>query len=514
MSKKRRILGLLTLCALFFTIQMTGATNNNKNRPNVIYIYASDMGKGLLSAYGQKHFTTPNIDALINNGVSFSKAYGGSIPAYARASLYTGYHDCSKDKWRIIRGGAYTKGNLSLIDIDENSINSNDILLPDNDLYLPQVFKKAGYTTAQIGVLGIGNISTRKQMNRYGWDYSYGYLDFEQSRGYYPPFVFENEEIVMIEGNSRFDCGITLTPETEIAYNDRWNMDGKKTYSPDLFINKTIEFLKLFKDSPFYLMYNTQLPRGPVSIPSIHPEVANNDALTQIEKEYASMVKLLDDQIGIIMAELRNLGLEENTMVIFASDNGHEIHYQQEGRIIRPFRNQRTNALFDNLHNKYYSDRAGDIFNGNAGMAGIRFSNLEGGIRIPLTFYWKGNLQKRVCNEIVSHCDFLPTMADFLSVKLQTKKDGTSFLPALMKKRTLPKNRYIIASSSEGPTIITNEGWKLRYYTKSKQYELYNLEKDPEEKYNVILRFPNKAEELKKILLQKCDGRIDNGVVS
>ena len=512
MKKKRFILGSLVLCVLFFTLQTINASE--KNKPNIIYIYASDMGKGLLSAYGQKHFTTPNIDALINNGVSFSNAYGGSATAYARASLYTGYHDCSKDKWRIGRGGAYAKGSIDFIASDENTINNNAILLPDNDLYLPQVFKKAGYITAQIGVLGIGNISTRQQMDRYGWDYNYGYLDFVQSRGYYPPFMFENDSIVMIEGNTRHDCGVTYEPESEAAYKDRWNMEGKKVYSPDLFINKTVEFLKMFKDTPFYLMFNTQLPQGPVSVPSVHPEVANNDALTQVEKEYASMVKLLDDQVGMIMSELRNLGLEENTIVIFASDCGHEIYYQQEGRISKPFRNPKTNKLLDNLFDKYYSDKVGDVFNGNAGMAGIKYSNLNGGINIPLTFYWKGKLQKRVCDEVVSNCDFLPTMADFLGVKLQTKKDGNSFLPALMKGKKLPKNRYIIASSSEGPTIITNEGWKLRYHSKSKKYELYNLKRDPEEKYDVILRFPAEAEKLKNILLQKCNDQIENGIVN
>jgi len=511
MSNKRFIFGLLTLCAFFFIVQTTGAAD--KNRPNIIYIYTSDLGKGLLSVYGQKHFTTPNIDALINNGLSFSKAYGGSTTAYARASLYTGYFDCRKDKWRIIRGGAYTKGS-AYIDIDEREINANDLSLPENDLYLPQVFKKAGYVTAQIGLLGMGNISTRQQIERYGWDYSYGYLDFEQGRGYYPPFLFENEKIITIEGNTRNDCGVTPVPESENAYKERWNMNGKEVYSPDLFINKTIEFIRMFKDGPFYLMFNTQLPHGPVSIPAVHPEVANNDALTPVEKEYASMVKLLDDQVGIIMSELRSLGLEENTIIIFASDNGHEIHYQQIDHITRPFRNIKNKQFFDNLHNKYYSDRAGDVFNGNAGMAGVKYSNLDGGIHIPLVFYWKGNLKKGVCNEIVSNCDFLPTMADFLGVNLSVKKDGTSFLPALMKGRKLPKNQFIVASSSEGPTIITNEGWKLRYHLASRKYELYNLDKDPEEKYDVILRFPEKAEELKKILLQICDGRIENGVVS
>ena len=501
---------LFTFCAIFFITQITSA--NDKNRPNIIYIYASDMGKGLLSAYGQKHFTTPNIDALFNNGVSFDYAYGGSNTAYARVSLLTGYHDCNKGKWRITRGGNYIREDTTHIYESENILNSN-ILLPENDLYLPQVFGRAGYTTAQIGMLGWGYVSTRSQMAEHGWDYYYGYLDLVRSRGYYPPFIFENGRVVLIEGNTRADCGRSSEVESEAAYKNRWNMEGKKTYAPDLFINKTLELINSLKDVPFFLMFNSQLPGGSISIPAIHPEVANNNALTQIEKEYASMVKLLDDQVGLIMSELRKLGLEENTIIIFASDNGHEIHYQQEGRIKKPFRNIRTDEPFDNSYHKYYSNLAGDIFDGNAGLAGVKNSNLEGGIRIPLVFYWKGNLKKSVSNEVVSGYDILPTMAEFLGVKLQTKKDGISFLPALMKGKKLPKNRYIITASNEGPVIITNEGWKLRYFNLPKKYELYNIRNDNEEKYDVILRSTKKAEELKKIILKECNGNIENGIV-
>jgi arylsulfatase A-like enzyme len=288
-------------------------------------------------------------------------------------------------------------------------------------------------------------------------------------------------------------------------------MDGKKTYAPDLFIHKIVEFLHESKDMPFFLMYSTPLPHGPVSIPAIHPEVANNEALTQVEKEYTSMVKRLDDQVGIIMKELQALNLEDNTIIVFSSDNGHDIHYLQEGRIARPFVNKKTGELFDNYFNKYYGANAGDIFIGSAALAGLKFSNLEGGICIPLTFYWKGKLNKNVCEEFVSGYDFLPTMADLLNVKLQTKKDGISFLPTLTKGKKLPKNRYIIVGSDEGPVMITNEGWKLRYFNKKKIYELYNIRKDPEEKYNVILRFPDTAEKMKKTLLEECNGAIENG---
>ena len=501
---------IYSLFALFTFTQLSGAVD--KNRPNVIYIYASDMGKGLLSAYGQKQFTTPNLDALVNEGVSFNYAYGGSQTAHARASLLTGYHDCNKDKWRISRGGNFIRKDTLYLSESENLL-SGGMLLPENDLFLPQVFKKAGYSTAQIGMLGIGNSTARSQMVSQGWDYYYGYLDLVRSKGYYPPFLFENGQAVIIEGNTRADCGRSYEPENEKSFNERWDMEGKKEYSPNLFIDKTVELLNDFKDFPFFLMFSTQLPHGPVSIPAIHPEVANNNALSQIEKEYASMVKLLDDHVGIIMSELRKLGLEENTIIVFASDNGHEIYYQQEGRIKKPFIDIRTGELFDNLHQKYYSNKAGDIFNGNGGLAGTKFSNLEGGISIPLVFYWKGRLKKSINDEFVSNYDFLPTMADLLGVKLQTKKDGISLLPALMKGKKLPKTRHIIMASQEGPALVTNEGWKLRYYNHLKKFELFNLRNDREEKYDVILRFPEKAEELKKILLKECKGNIDNGVI-
>ena len=509
MYKKRIIFSLLTISTLCI-----GSLQATASKPNVIIIYADDLGKGLLSAYGQKQFTTPNIDALINNGVDFSYAYGGAMCSYARASLLTGYHSCTQEKWRITAGGSYLKDKIEHIPPSETYIDGNDILLPDNELYLPQVFKKAGYTTGQIGKLGIGGSSTRKQMVRYGWDYFYGYLDFERSRGYYPPFLFENEDIVTIEGNTKTNCGMNDEPESQEAFEKRWNMEGKTTYAPDLFLDKTLEFLRTFKNGPFFLMFSSQLPHGPVSVPAIHHEVANNDALTQVEKEYASMVKYLDEQVGKIMAELRALGIEENTIVIFTSDNGHENHYFQPDRFERPPINIYTKEYFDESYTKYYSELGGDVFNGNAGMAGLKRNNLEGSIHVPLAIYWKGSLKHRVCNEVVVNYDFMPTFAEMLNVNLETKKSGQSFFQSLMKGKKMPKNRFVCVGSFFGPAIIMNDGWKLRFSNRKKSYELYNLREDLKEKYDVSLRFPKKTEELKKIMLEQCNGYIENGILN
>ena len=119
---------------------------DEKRKPNIIYIYADDMGKGMLSAYGQRHFTTPHIDAMVTRGTSFDNAYGCMLSAPARASLLTGYHDCHPDKWMISKGGQFIPptDNFSLIPALEKEIDDGDSRLGEGDYYLPPVFKKAG----------------------------------------------------------------------------------------------------------------------------------------------------------------------------------------------------------------------------------------------------------------------------------------------------------------------------------------------------------------------------------
>jgi arylsulfatase A-like enzyme len=484
------------------------------NKPNVIFIYADDFGKGLISAYGQKQFTTPTIDRLIKEGVSFNRAYGGTNTASSRASLLTGYNECTKKKWVITNGGVMNVNDTFRVALQEEFVNRTDVFLEQNDLYLPQVFSKAGYVTGQIGMLGWGTTNSRKRMKAIGWDYYYGYLDLLRSAGYYPPFLFDNGKIEMIEGNTRPDCGKTLSPETEAAAADRHNFEGKKVYAPDLFLNKAIDFIRTFKDNSFFLLYSTQLPHGPVAVPAISPEVQNNPNLTEVEKEYASMVKLLDSQIETLLTELQTLGIEEQTMIVFSSDNGHYIYYLQPGRIELPFVNKSNNERFNDSYLKYYGYKAGDVFNGNGELAGLRKSNLEGGFSVPLVFYQKGKLKNRVSEDVVVGYDFLPTMADMLGVRLETPKDGISYLPLLYKNKHLSSKRFIILSSETGPAIIVNNGWKLRYFSRKKSYELYNLKTDRAEKYDVILRYPEKAEELKKLLLEELDGGdVKNGII-
>lgn len=222
-----------------------------------------------------------------------------------------------------------------------------------------------------------------------------------------------------------------------------------------------------------FLYHPTQLPHGPVSVPEVYPEIQNNFQLTPIEKEYASMVKKLDIHVGLILQELRKQGLEKNTIVVFSSDNGHEIYYSQKGRAEKPYRNLQSGEFFDDLNNKYSSSLSGDIFNGNASMAGLKRSNLQGGVNVPLIFYWKGTFAENVL---------------------------------------LPDNRYVVYSSNLGAAIVENTGWKLRHYAKKNIFELYNLNTDPQERNNLIDNYPQIAEKLINILIRECESDLRNGI--
>ncbi|MCK5702292.1 MAG: sulfatase-like hydrolase/transferase, partial [Cyclobacteriaceae bacterium] len=259
--------------------------------------------------------------------------------------------------------------------------------------------------------------------------------------------------------------------------------------------------------------FPTQLPHGPVSVPSVHPDFLDDDRLTQIEKEYASMVKMLDDNVGQIMDELKRLKLDDNTIVIFTSDNGHEIYYAQKGRVHKPYTNMKTGERFDDLNRKFYSELGGDVFNGNGGRAGLKRSNLQGGISVPLIIRWPEKIRHgRVSNLLVANYDILPTIADATGYSKSFKTDGISFYDELIEENPDNKHEQIVFSSFLGPTLITSDGWKIRSYLPSDIYELYFLPDDYREENELSEKYPEKLKTLKKKLFKACDEDFNNGL--
>ncbi|MFW5830493.1 MAG: sulfatase-like hydrolase/transferase, partial [Planctomycetota bacterium] len=354
-------------------------------RPNVILIYADDLGRGMLSCYGQRHFQTPNIDRLAGGGMRFERAYGCAFCAPARASLLMGAHDCHRGGWTYTQGGIYQRVHAGRLSLEEASELMHTVSLQPGpeQCFLPHVAKQAGYRTMQIGKLEWGFATSDADIRRHGWDEHYGYYDHVDCHGFYPPYLFENGSMVAIDGNTRADHG-KAGPDNDApdAAEQRWDRRGRAVYSQDLFDDRIREFLRREHDRPFFLYHPSQLPHGPIIIPEIHPAVAHNPELSDYEKEYASMVLRLDETVGMILDELDRLGLADDTLVLFASDNGHVPYYRAEGRCSTA-QDLRTGEAFDRVDHPFTSEAGGDIFDGNDSMSGLKFSNFEGGLRLP-----------------------------------------------------------------------------------------------------------------------------------
>lgn len=445
-------------------------------QPNIIFIYADDLGAGLLGCYGQKIIKTPNIDRLSAQGMQFSNSHGCVYCAPARASLITGLHDAHKGAWNIIPGGG-------IIALDEGKVTEKDLqkslkkAIPakKGEIFLGQIFQQAGYKTAQFGKLEWGFLTSHERLKRHGWDHYVGYMDHQRAHGFYPTFLWRDGKKMPMPGNTHKNAGKTVETYGPGTTEKRRDRTGKKTYSQDVFIKHILQYIRDHKDQPFFIYHPTQLPHGPVDIPEVHPDFIKDKRLTDVEKEYASMVKMLDDHIGLIMDEVKSLGLDKKTMIVFASDNGHEQYYWE--------RSKKRKARDGHFHGE------DDVFQGSQWWAGKKWTDFEGGIRVPLIVRWPEKIQPgSKSDRLTAGYDYMATFAEAIGVTPPKGKDGISFLPTLMGKEQAERD-YIIVRNS----ILSGE-WKL--IKTKKETLLFNLKNDPGERHNLLSKHPEKAKEL------------------
>lgn len=438
------------------------AQDHVNGKPNIVYIYADDLGYGELGSYGQKLIQTPNLDKLANEGVRFTQHYSSApVCAPSRAMLMTGKHS----------GKSYIRGNYELGGFQDDK-EGGQMPLPEGILTIPKMLKSVGYKTAIVGKWGLGMANTTGDPLKQGFDYAYGYLDQKQAHNFYPTHLWENGKWDTLDNEYRF---VHEQFDPKNFKNEDFEKFTGKEYSPEKMTSKALGFIEENKKSPFFLYLPYTIPHVSLQAPEAYikkyigkfpgekPYLGENGYVPSQYplSTYAAMITYLDDQVGIILAKLKELGLGENTIVMFSSDNG---------------------ATFNGGVQPRY-------FNSVGGLRGLKMDVYEGGIRVPFIAKWPNKFPKdKVSDHISVQYDLMATLADLLKIE-NIPTDGESIMPALLGKDHNLNERYLYFEYPEkgGQIAIRKGKWKAVKTNVKKQgyqntaWELYNLENDPME---------------------------------
>lgn len=421
----------------------TGVDTGKK--PNIIFILADDLGYGDLGCYGQKEIKTPNIDLLAEEGIRFTDHYAGStVCAPSRCCLMTGLHT----------GHAYIRGNSEVKPMGQKPLRAGTVTVA-------KLLKEAGYTTALFGKWGLGGPGSAGIPNHQGFDYFFGYLCQRHAHNYYPEFLFRNQEKVPLQGN-----------RVENPRPDGAGQAVEKTqYSHELCMQEALTFVEKNKNNPFFLYLAVTIPHANNEAGSEGMEVPSDEPYSerdwpQQQKNHAAMITRLDRDIGKLMEQLKTLGIEKNTLVIFSSDNG-------------PHREGGADPEF---------------FHSNGPLRGIKRDLYEGGIRVPMIARWPGKIKPgSVTDHLSAFWDFLPTAAEVAVIGAPANIDGISYLPALLGKEQ-EKHEFLYWEFHEGRAskqAVRMGDWKAVRLHPSAELELYNLQTDIGEQHNLAGQYPD-----------------------
>jgi len=409
-----------------------------RNRPNIIFIMADDMGYGDLGCYGQKRIKTPNIDKLAEEGTRFTQCYAGStVCAPSRSVLMTGQHTghtrVRGNKGRV--GGVGPEGRVPL---------------KSEDFTVAELLKAGGYVTGITGKWGLGEPGTSGIPNRQGFDEWLGYLNQARAHSYYPPYIWKNEEKFVLEGNQ----------------NGR-----REQYTHDLMTDFALDFLRRHKSRPFFLYLPYTVPHAKYEIPSTDPYT--DEPWSQDAKVHAAMITRLDGDVARIMSLLEESGIDENTIVFFCSDNGAA---------------RRWEGVFDS--SGPLRGRKRDMYEG-----GIRTPMIvRWPGRVPA-----GKVNEEA---VWYFADVVPTFAELAGLRPPDSIDGISVVPAILGKKQRTDDRFLYWEFYEGgfKQAVRRRNYKAVRPGQDKPLELYDLAKDPAETTNIAAQNPRIVAEFEDYL--------------
>jgi arylsulfatase A-like enzyme len=412
----------LLLVALAVPPANAAKPSRRTNLPNLILIVADDLGYGDLGCYGQEKIKTPNLDRLAADGMKFTQAYAGNtVCAPSRSALMTGKHS----------GHGRVRSNAQ-------------VPLEPNDVTIAEVLRPLGYRTGAVGKWALGWEGTTGHPNQQGFEQYLGWLDQSHAHDYYPTFLWRNTQRFAVPGNQ----------------------NGQRTDYAPAWLNKfATNFVRIYEDQPFFLYYAPTFPHANNERGTNGMEVPSfGDYAKQPwpapEKGKAAMITYLDTMVGTLLDDLKRRQLDEETLILFTSDNG-------------PHKESGVNP---------------DFFRSSGPLRGLKRDLYEGGIRVPLIARWPGQIKAGTTNTLpVANWDFLATLAEVAGTKAPKGLDGISFAPSLFgRKQTNVHEAFYWEFHERGYQQAVRMGdWKAVKLASDKPLELYNLATDLGETNNV-----------------------------
>ena len=410
--------------------------NRAETPPNVVFILVDDLGYGDLGSYGQEKIQTPRLDQMAAEGLRFTQFYAGApVCGPSRATLLTGLHT----------GHVAMRGNpRRAVGWD---IAHGDPPLPDGQPTFAKLYRDAGYETAVIGKWGFGQPGLPGDPDAMGFDFFYGYDDHRDAHHHFPDHLWRDAETFPLD---------------------------EKTFAQDLFTDEALAFIERAQGGPFMLYLNYALPHSPMEVPDVG-EHADRD-WPEKEKVFASMITRLDDDVGEVLDKLEALGLDDDTLVIFTSDNGPHAEGGHDP----------------------------EFFDSNGPLRGTKRAVYEGGIRVPMIARWPGHIDAgRTSDHVAAFWDFLPTTADLLGLPPVEGVDGLSFLPTLLGDSAEQRaHDYLYWETGErgGRQAVRKGDWKAVRLNVSERADapvkLFDLAADVGENNDLAGQHPDLARQL------------------
>jgi arylsulfatase A len=450
----RTLIGLILA-----TVGSGGLAAVEPTKPNIVFILADDLGYGDLGCYGQTKIRTPHLDQMAAEGMRFTQFYTGCpVCAPSRCTLMTGKH----------LGHATVRDNMQRAPGLEGQHR-----MEAGTVTVAQLLKRAGYATAIVGKWGLGMPDEQSGPLQFGFDHHYGYLCQGMAHTFYPPYLWRDDRQEPLPGNPPYSYGQkeTIAPSGQ-------------TYSQDRMTDDALRWVREHRNEPFFLHFASTIPHLSLQVPEDSlaeyrgkwPETpvtnskhySNHDAP---RAAYAAMVTRLDRDVGRLLSLLTELDLDNNTLVLFGSDNG---------------------AVFP------LAGTDPEFFRSNGALRGYKQQLWEGGIRTPFIARWPGRIKAGTTSDHVgAYWDVLPTLCELAGVQPPQDIDGLSFVPTLLGRGEQARHDYLYWEfhGEGGRQAVRFGDWKaVREQAKRNRDatpELYNLASDPGETSNVAKDHPD-----------------------